>query len=75
MNYENFLNALKACADARGVDAAALHDRIASCDGPIVHGTQADAVRFHDNRVLPSAARNKTPPVPQKVHGKQPWQE
>lgn len=40
MKYDQFLSALAACADARGMDVAALHDRIASCDGPIVHGTQ-----------------------------------
>ena len=75
MNYEGFLSALKACADARGVDVAVLQDRIAACDGPIVHGTQADAVRFHDNRVMPTAVRSKAPTPPPKVRGKQPWQE
>ena len=50
MSYDQFLSALAACADARGVDVSALHDRIASCDGPIVHGTQVRA--FEDCLVV-----------------------
>jgi hypothetical protein len=73
MHYKQFLSALAACADARGVDAAALQDRIAACDGPILHGTQADAVRFHDHRVLP--VERKAPPEEQKGKGRPSWQE
>lgn len=74
MNYAQFVTALAACADARGVDAAALQHRIASCDGPIVHGTQAENVRFHDNRVLPVERRTLTATPPKS--GRRPsWQD
>ena len=71
MKYSQFLSALAACADARNVEPSALQDRVASCDGPIVHGTQADSVRFHDHR----APVGTPPTAPPKGGRRTPWQE
>ena len=73
MNYQQFLKALDQCADARGIDVTALHDRITACDGPIVHGTQAEAVRFHDHRVMP--VERKSPPAEVSKKGRPSWQD
>ena len=74
LSYAQFLEALRYCADARGVDVPVLHERIANCDGPIVHATQADNVRFHDDRILPverkSAASGGAP-----AKGRPQWQD
>lgn len=75
MNYEQFLAALKLCADARAIDVAALQDRIASCDGPIVHGTQAEAVRFHDHRVMPASRKVPATPPKSASRGRPDWQD
>ena len=73
MTYQQFLTALRYCADARGVDVPVLHERIATCDGPIAHATQADAVRFHDDRIL--HVERKAQPEERKAKGRPQWQE
>jgi len=49
INYQQFLSALNECATKRGEDMASLEASILSQGGPVFAGTQAEAVRFHDD--------------------------
>ena len=40
---------LQLFADKKGVGVDAVHAKLAGSQGPILRGTQADAVRFHDD--------------------------
>lgn len=48
MDFEEFKAALKACAEARGVDFAMMRDVVANCQ-PELRGTVAAAVKLHDD--------------------------
>ena len=48
LDFRQFQAALELCADARGWPVESVTDAVSNCEGPIVHGTQAQAVRFHD---------------------------
>lgn len=49
MNFEEFKDALSACAAARDVDAGAMRDAVARCQ-PELRGTIAAHVKWHDDR-------------------------
>lgn len=49
ITYQQFVAALAECAAKRGEDMAALEAQILSQGGPVFAGTQAEAVRFHDD--------------------------
>jgi len=49
-NFEGFKEALKRIAGIKKTALADLQGIIASSDGPVLHGTKADAVRFHDDK-------------------------
>lgn len=49
INYQQFCAALAECAAKRGEDMAALEASILNQGGPVFSGTQAEAVRFHDD--------------------------
>jgi len=48
IDFHQFQNALRLIAEKKGVDS--VESIIAGSGGPILHGTQADAVRFHDDK-------------------------
>jgi len=48
IDFNQFQNALRLIAEKKGVDS--VESIIAGSGGPILHGTQADAVRFHDDK-------------------------
>jgi hypothetical protein len=49
MDFEEFKNALDACAEARGVDHMMMRDVIAHSQ-PELRGTVAAHVKWHDDR-------------------------
>ena len=49
ITFQQFAAALAECAAKRGEDMAALEASILSVGGPVFSGTQAEAVRFHDD--------------------------
>ena len=50
ITYAQFEQAVKLCADKKGVDASAVIDKIVETGGPHFSGTKADAVKFHDDK-------------------------
>ena len=50
ITFDQFGTALEHIATKKGVDKAAIEEKVASSKGPILAGTQADAVRFHDDK-------------------------
>lgn len=50
INYQQFLAALDQCATKRGQTMADLEAVILASGGPVFSGTQADSVRFHDDK-------------------------
>lgn len=50
INVSQFCAALAECAAKRGEDMATLEAMILSQGGPVFAGTQAEAVRFHDDK-------------------------
>lgn len=67
MSYSQFSEALYGCAEARGIEMEQLKEEIDASDGPANHGTQAEAVRFHDNHhkkttVKDARFASQTPP-------------
>mmetsp|Transcript_13794 Transcript_13794/g.24016 ORF Transcript_13794/g.24016 Transcript_13794/m.24016 type:complete len:508 (+) Transcript_13794:54-1577(+) len=52
MDFEMFKNACRHISKKRECTTGHLQKIIAESDGPHLHGTQADAVRFHDDKSL-----------------------
>jgi len=50
LNFEMFKDACRIIAGKRGISNAAIQDIISGSSGPILQGTQAEAVRFHDDK-------------------------
>ena len=83
MSYAQFSEALYGCAEARGIDIEQLKDEVDASDGPANHGTQAEAVRFHDNHHKKTTvkdarfANNSSPARPQlfSADGRPIWEE
>eukprot|EP00930_Biecheleria_cincta_P038647 TRINITY_DN26552_c0_g1_i1.p1 TRINITY_DN26552_c0_g1~~TRINITY_DN26552_c0_g1_i1.p1 ORF type:complete len:405 (-),score=74.14 TRINITY_DN26552_c0_g1_i1:166-1380(-) len=48
IDFHQFQNALRLIAERKGVDS--VESIVAGSAGPILHGTHADAVRFHDDK-------------------------
>lgn len=48
IDFHQFQNAIRLIAEKKGIDS--VESIIAGSGGPILHGTQADAVRFHDDK-------------------------
>jgi p25-alpha len=76
MTYQQFLSAMGGCAEARDIDLDMLKSEIAEADGPVIHGTQADAVRFHDERSNRTSRASASPPQPQmfSADGRPVWE-
>lgn len=49
ITYQQFVNAVGECAKKRGETMETLQDSILGQGGPVFAGTQAEAVRFHDD--------------------------
>ena len=49
ITFEQFMAGLAVFAQKKQVGAEEVHAKVASSAGPILRGTQADAVRFHDD--------------------------
>jgi len=50
IDYHEFEKAFELIAEKKGVDHRVVADQVMDCSGPVLHGTQADAVRFHDDK-------------------------
>ncbi|GBF90596.1 hypothetical protein Rsub_03168 [Raphidocelis subcapitata] len=50
VGFEQFLTALSAVAEKKGVSFEAVVSQVLSAGGPIAHATKADNVRLHDDR-------------------------
>ena len=50
ITYDQFVSALSIFADKEKVPHAEYHAKVAGTDGPVFHGTQADAVKQHDDK-------------------------
>jgi len=50
ISFEQFLTALSALADKKGVSFEDMVRQMLAAGGPVAHATKADAVRLHDDR-------------------------
>jgi len=50
ISQPQFETLLQMIADKKGVDVEDVRTQVAAVGGPILHGTSADAVRFHDDK-------------------------
>jgi hypothetical protein len=50
IDFEQFKECVRKIAVKRGQSVPEVQEIIARCDGPVVNATQADAVRFHDDK-------------------------
>lgn len=52
ITYAQFEKALELCADKKGVDHDVVKEAVLGSGGPVLSGTKADAVKFHDDKSL-----------------------
>jgi p25-alpha len=52
IGYQEFLLALDQIADKKGVSKEEIVQAITAAGGPVLNATQADAVKFHDDKSL-----------------------
>ena len=50
ITYDQFVNAINIFADKEKIPHAEYHAKIAAAQGPVFHGTEADAVKWHDDK-------------------------
>lgn len=50
ITIDQFFTALELVAERKGVDSAEVISKVAESGGPVLSGTKADAVRFHDDK-------------------------
>ena len=50
ITFAQFTNGLAEIAKKKGVDVSAINAKVGESKGPILAGTKADAVRFHDDK-------------------------
>merc|ERR1712232_535431 len=50
MSVEHFAIALGLVAQKKNVSANVVQSAVAACQGPVINATQADVVRFHDDK-------------------------
>merc|ERR1711953_1251866 len=48
--FSQFENLLQLIADKKGIDCEQLQANVAQSEGPLMNGTRADIVRFHDDK-------------------------
>jgi len=58
INFSQFENALAQCATKKGVQKDDIINAILKCGGPILHGTKADYVKFHDDKSTYTGVHN-----------------
>lgn len=52
ITYEQFVQAVQLFADKKQVDPSAVQDKICKSKGPVLTGTKAEAVKYHDDKSL-----------------------
>merc|ERR1719262_804188 len=50
MSIDQFNKALEHMAQRKNLSLTVVQSTIVDCRGPVIHATQADAVRFHDDK-------------------------
>merc|ERR1719262_131655 len=50
MSIDQFNKALEHMAQRKNLSLTVVQSTIVDCQGPVIHATQADAVRFHDDK-------------------------
>jgi len=50
INFNQFKDALRYVAEKKGCGTGRVQEMVGSADGPVLHATKADAVRFHDDK-------------------------
>lgn len=50
ITFDQFMNGLAIFAEKKQCDISAVYAKVAGSQGPVLRGTAADAVRFHDDK-------------------------
>jgi len=52
ITFDQFMSGLEHFATKKGVEVAKVHETVGASRGPVLTGTKADAVKFHDDKSL-----------------------